>query len=405
MKKLMILGGGINQKGLLQAAGDLKYYIVLCDKNPECVCKDMADRFYPIDIINEEEVYKVAVTENIDGIISNSEVVMEVVADIASRLHLTGNPKESIRILQDKSKFRAYQKKIGVFSPKSIIGEDTDEIIEKLSDFDFPVIIKPVQCSGTRGTTRIDAFDRTKMEKSIAMCLKYSRNNQCAVEEYVEMPSLLVLEGEIFVWNDTILWDGLYFTKRSAEYPMIPMTYMIPYHDTDEHISIIKEQITKIFSELPIHHGQYNIESYFSINDRFFVIEINARQGGHGLPGFVKRGTGIDMDKLLVSTAAGDPAVFDEYVNKPVAIKYETRHTVFSNKSGKFSGLYFDPEIEDYVKSVELEKNIGDSIEKATNGSSYLGFVNLTFPSYELQHHYGEDLERYIYPKVENDII
>ena len=52
------------------------------------------------------------------------------------------------------------------------------------------------------------------------------------------------------------------------------------------------------------------------------------------------------------------------------------------------------------IVSIELEKKIGDSVEKRKNGSSYIGFVNLVFENYELQHKYSENIEDYIYPII-----
>ena len=400
MKKIMILGGGINQKGIIAAAKKEGYYVVLCDKNPECLCKNMADRFCNTDIISTEAVYQRACEEHIDGIISNSETVMEVVAEVASRLRLPGNPRDSVRTLQIKSQFRDHQKNIGLYAPKHIVVSDTDNIAAKLAQFNYPVIIKPVQCSGTRGTTRIDCYDEKKISEAINECIRYSRNNCCAIEEYVQMPSLNMLEGDIFINKGIILWDGLFFTKRSADYPMIPMTYMIPYRDSEEHMQTIKNSFTELFYRLNITHGQYNVEAYFDDHDRFFIIEVNARQGGHGLPEFVMRGTGIDMDKLLVSTAVDDNSYFDEIINRNKVWNFAIRHTIFSNQSGEYQGLYISPELRDYVESIEMNVNIGDRVEKVINGASYIGFANLLFSTYEEQHKYGENMENYIYPIV-----
>lgn len=49
-----------------------------------------------------------------------------------------------------------------------------------------------------------------------------------SVEEFVEMYSLTTIEGEIFVYGDKILWDGLYSTTRASYAPMVPMSYSMP---------------------------------------------------------------------------------------------------------------------------------------------------------------------------------
>ncbi len=399
MKKILILGGGVNQLGLINSARESGYYTIVCDKNQNCLGKRIADMFYVVDIIDKVELIKIAEKEHIDGIVSNSEIAMSIVASISEKLGLPGNSQESIEKLESKHEFRELQESLDVFVPKHVILNDIKEL-DKLFDLKFPIVVKPVMCSGTRGTTRFNEVDKDSIKKSVELCINYSRNKKCEIEEYVEMPSLIVMEGDVFVCENRIFWGGMFFTRRSQNLPMVPMTYMSPYVDTDVHIERIKRDIQLIFNKLNIKYGQYNVEAYFDKNDHFFIIEINARQGGHGLPAYVKLATGVDMDRLLVTTAVGDNEYFEQIYRKPIEQKFATRHAVFSDVAGRYTGIYIDSEIEKYVVSVEEEKDIGDVVEKRINGSSVIGFVNLVFDSYELQHFYSENIENYIYPIV-----
>lgn len=402
MKKVMILGGGPNQLGLLRTAKECGYMIVLCDKNPQCIGKNSADIFYSIDIINEEEITKIAVAEKINGILSNSEIVMEVVAKVSTFLGLIGNSREGISILNSKQEFREFQQANDIFAPKHKMVADNYNISNVLDGLKFPLIVKPVKCSGTRGTVRFDSYEQDELKKAIDSCIRFSRNKKCTIEEYIEMPSLNVLEGDVFINEGKYFWGGLYFTKRSAQHPMVPMTYMSPYLDSDNHMIIIKNTLSKMFDRLRIRHGEYNVEAYFDRNDNFFIIEINARQGGHGLPAYVKLATNVDMDKLLVTTAVGDNAYFDSILEKPYEQKFATRHTIFSDSDGVLESVYIDDRIKKYIVEVEFNTKIGGAVEKRINGSSYIGFVNLIFDSYEIQHMYSENIEEYIYPIVKN---
>jgi len=396
MKKILVLGGGVNQLQLILAAKSEGYYIVLCDKNDNCVARDTVDIFYCIDIIDEEAVYKVAEKELVAGVVSNSEVVMSVVAKVAMRLGLVGNPVSSINTLMSKYLFRQFQQEIGVFSPKQVIIGEADNFQEEVCKFKYPIVFKPSLCSGSRGTKRYDKFEHDSMKETLRECIRFSRESLCVVEEYVQMPSLLVLEGDLFVSGGKIWYEGLYFTKRSKELPMVPMTYMYPYVDTSIHLQKIKETFDAIFGKLNINHGQFNVEGYFDNSDNFFVIEINCRQGGHGLPGFLKGATGVDMNKLLVTTAVGDDYYYKSVTNNVAEIKYLTRHSVFSNIDGFFEGVYIHNEIKGFVQNIELVKDVGEVVEKRKNGSSVVGFVNMLFETYEQQHYYSENIEKYI---------
>lgn len=404
MKKVLILGGGSNQIGLLQSARSCGYNVILCDKNPSCIGKDYADIFYPVDIIDADAVKSIAIKENIDGIISNSEVVMEVVAEVSSALGLIGNSKESIAILNSKLAFREFQQQNGIYAPKhrSIVNEDELEQIVK--ELRFPIIVKPVKCSGTRGTTRFDENNLDLIKAAVAECINYSRDKTCEIEEFVKMPSLTVLEGDVFIYQEKFFWGGLFFTRRSEKLPMVPMTYMSPYIDSERHMKVIKQVLSDTFLKIGIRHGQYNVEAYFDDNDNFFIIEINARQGGHGLPAYVKLSTGIDMDKLLVTTAVGDDEYFNDVLKNGIRQQFATRHAVFGDVNGFLKDIYISKEVKKYVKNIEFDKKIGEYVEKRVNGSSVIGFVDLLFSNYEEQHKYSERLEDYIYPIIESDV-
>ena len=55
-----IIGGGQLQVPLVDEVKKLGYKIIITDNNPECICKDLADIFFPIDIFNIEDHLKTA---------------------------------------------------------------------------------------------------------------------------------------------------------------------------------------------------------------------------------------------------------------------------------------------------------------------------------------------------------
>ena len=127
------------------------------------------------------------------------------VAWLSEQLHLPGNPEESIDILLSKSRFRDLQRKAGVYAPEHFVSDSADEIVAFAKTMRYPVIVKPSESSGTRGTTRIDAFDESAIRKAFAECQEWSRENQVAIEEYVVMSSLRVNDIELFVQDGEIL--------------------------------------------------------------------------------------------------------------------------------------------------------------------------------------------------------
>lgn len=399
-KKIMILGGGKNQIPLIEAAEKLEYYVVVCDERGDIQGKQLCDKFIHINYTDKELVLQAARKEKIDGIISNSEPAMLTVAYVSENLRLPGNSTSSIQKLLSKEKFRNLQKEAGVFAPFYRGAETPEELLEAVGEMSFPVIIKPAESSGSRGTTRLDNFDREKILEAFEKCREFSRNSRVAAEEFVKMDSLIVNEADIFVLGNEILWDGIMSTGRAAETPMLPMTYNFPARISEDNLYKLKNTVEKILKQANITHGIYNVESYFT-EDQVFVIEINPRQGGNFIPKLIQEHTGIDMYKLLVSASVNDLSYYNSLKSYKRKNEFITLQTVFAKQKGSYKGLYIDQEISDYVQWTQELYKYNDFIEKGENASNVVAYADLKFGTCEEQSFFIRNIEKYIYAIVQ----
>lgn len=398
MKKILILGGTRNQLPLIKAAKDEGYHVVVCDWTNDNPGLRYCDKHYQVSTLDREAVLKVATEEKIDGIISNSEPAMENVAYVANQLGLVGNPVSGIKILTSKDGFRTLQERIGLYAPKHIVTSSKEEFYEIVPQVGFPLVVKPVECTGTRGTTKFTEMDTDLLGKVFDECMAFSQNGKVSVEEYVEMPSLTILDGDVFVMDGDIIWDGMFFSTRSSVAPMVPMTQSFPMKLEDGQMETVKRSLTKIFHAAGIVHGEYNVEMYFNKNGELFIIEINARQGGNGIPKMIYEHCGIDMYKLLVTTTVGDRYYYNEIMKEKRRYHCVSRFPVFSRESGLYKSLHIDESLRDHVIDVEERKQVGSAVNKVKNATDVVAFVSLRFDSYEQQHHFVDRLETLIYP-------
>lgn len=364
----MIIGAGKAQVPLIEAAKKEGYHTVVCDKNPAAPGVELADEYCKVSTKDRDELFSTAQEKQIDGIVANSEYAMVDVAFISQELRLVGNSEESIAILSSKSKFRALQKQIGLFAPR--VGKEKT----------FPVIIKPDMCSGTRGTAVVD--DEAEVDVAVESCERISRNGKAIVEEYITINPKAVIEGEIFIHGGQILWDGLFRSIRSKAAPMIPMTYVFPL--IEERIEELKAALEKAFRATGVVHGEYNIEACF-VDDQPFIIEINPRQGGNDLPRYVQEYCGIDYYRLLITTSVGDGEYWENLEKYERQNNRITHHMLYPEKNGRFMGVQIADEIKSSVSRTEINVNVGDEIEIATDGSASIGYVDLVFEDVQKQ--------------------
>ncbi len=400
MKKLMILGAGGAQLNLIKESKDLGYYTIVCDNRPEMEGSKLADAYYQIDYMDLDGIYKIAVKEEIDGIISNSEPAMVNVAYISQKLNLVGNSVESIETLLSKSGFRDLQHRAGVFAPEHYVTNTCEELLEKAKIIKYPVIIKPTESCGTQGTTKLESFDEKMVIDAYNICKKFSRNNMVSIEQYIQMNSLRVNDIDVFVFGDEIIWDGWLWEDRAKETPMLPETEIFPMALSIEKKEKIKGVIEKLLKEANIQHGEYNVETYFTENDEVFVIEMNPRQAGNYIPQLIQQHTGVNLSKLLVSTAVNDKCYIDELRSFKREYNYVTLQVVFAKENGILEDIYISSDIKPYVCWIQRNVENGESVVKGINALDAIAFIDLQFETCEQQKLFTDNIEDHIYAIV-----
>ncbi len=404
-KKIMILGGNAAQVPLITTARELGYTVVLIDNTTTNPGVALSDIHYQVNFKDKQRVLEIATLEKIEGVISNSEAAMPNVAYIAEKLNLVGNTEQSIISLGTKHSFRNLQEQANLYYPRHVMTATFEEALAKAGELTFPVIMKPCSSSGSRGTTIVtDASELLHAKKDWYMCSLYSLNKKVVLEEYVPLTDLdHVIDGDVFIHKGQYFWDGLFTSKRSVKAPLIPMTQSYPILLPEQQINEVKDGVRKLFEAAGIVHGEYNIEGYYTRQSELFFIEINARQGGNGIPFMIEAHSGVNMYKLLLTTAMGDDSYFDAVMSQPRALKYIARQPVYSHIDGTYRGLFIDPAVQPFVTDVSEKKQVGESIPAVTMAGDAAAFVSLEFPDMETEVQFVSKIEDYIYPMVDDE--
>ena len=402
LKKILILGGNIAQVPLIKASKTEGYHVVLVDYTTTNPGIALADTHYQVNFMDREKVLEIACHEQVQGVISNSEPAMPIVAYISEQLNLVGNTLESVSKLNSKIGFRVLQKELGIFVPEHIVTASFEEACQYIDKLTFPVVIKPSKSSGSRGTTKVVSREMfCNYQAAWDACSHFSIDGKVVLEEYVESQTPdSTIDGEIFICNGRILWDGLFTTRRSMKAPMVPMMIVFPIILKDELLENVKHDIERILRGAGIQFGEYNIESFYTPNNDLFFIEINARQGGGGVPVMAQKHSGIDMYKLLVTTAMGDNTYFEEVYNQKNSCNYVVRQHIFGRESGIFQELYVAPELQPFVKDIQIFVKPGEMMQSCGSGEDSLGWVDLEFENREQQLSFLRQIEENIYPVI-----
>lgn len=380
-KKILLLGGSTQQVVAIKAAKELGYYTVLCDYLPDNPGQYIADKFYQVSTTDIEAVYNVAKTENVDGILPYaSDPAALPAAIVCERLGLPTNPVKSVEILGLKHPWRNFLRKNGFACPKSKSFSPSitkDEFKKLIADFEFPVVVKPTDSSGSKGVSVLDNL--LTFKEAVEWASQYSRNKILIVEEYIKRGFPNVIGGDIFVWDGKIvLWGEMLCLRDEVNSPLIPIGKIFPSGLSEVQTKKLHAELQKLINALDISFGEFNIEVIIDNNDNVHFLELGPRAGGNMIPVQLSDVYSIDLIKANIWAAMGEKP---DFVGRHIVAKdvFFMHYVLHSYNDGKFKGLWIEEELKKNIYRTVLYKKYGDNLEKFDGAGKAVGIIFLQF--------------------------
>lgn len=381
MKKLMILGGSRYALPVIKAAKQLGIYTITADYLPDNIAHKYSDEYVNVSIIDKELTLKAAKERNIDGIMSfacDSGVI--TAAYVAEQMGLPNvGPYESVCILQNKGKFREFLTKNNFTVPTAKSYKNIDEALKDVGIFHWPVIVKPTDCAGSKGVTRVD--EPKKLEKSIQYALSYSHSNEFIIEDFITQHGYssdtdsFSINGELkFVSFNCQRFDC------NAKNPYTPAAFSWPSSLTAEHQEELKKEIQRLLKLLKMRTAVYNIETREGTDGKAYIMELSPRGGGNRLSECLRYATGVDMITNMVKYSIGMPV--DEITQQPYDGCW-AEIVLHSNKPGIFKELWISDEIVSNIVERDLWIEEGTPVGGFEAANEAIGMLVLKFENQE----------------------
>ena len=376
MKKILLLGGSAQQIVAIKTAQKLGYYTVLCDYLPDNPGQYEADKFYLVSTTDKDAVLEVARNEQVDGVLAYaSDPAAPTAAYIAEKLGLSGAPYHSVETLCNKDQFRKFLIENGFSTPKAKGYASAEDALKEKENFEFPIIIKPVDSSGSKGATVLQTEDGLK--NALDFAFSFSRCHRIIVEHFIEKKHPYLIGGDVFIENGKIvLWGLLNCHRDNCVNPLVPVGKSYPLQLEDEDIQHVKETLSSMVEKLRISNGSMNVELVVDKSNRVWPIDVGPRSGGNMIPDLLGDMFGVDIAEMSVKAAMG--AAIKGNIHEPNGF-YAT-HNLHSNKNGIYKDILFSPEIEPYIYRKYLYKKLGDEVEYFDNAAKCFGIVFFKFP-------------------------
>lgn len=318
MSKLAVLGASYLQLPLVVKAKSLGIEVhCFAWDSDEAVCKPVADFFYNISVLEQEQILEQCRAIGIDGITTiATDICVPTICYVAQKLGLVSNSYESALHSTNKAMMRQRFFERHVSSPRFVtVAKFTDVALE---EFSYPVIVKPTDRSGSRGVTKVE--DASQLEMAVERGAAESFEKKCVVEEFIDGVEISV---------ESISWQGqhtiLAITDKvtTGEPYFVELEHHQPSALAEAIQDRIKTETIKALDALDIRYGAGHSEFKITADGRIFIIEVGARMGGDFIGShLVPLSTGYDFVEGVIDVALN-------------------RFKIPTIKNSGFAGVYF----------------------------------------------------------------
>lgn len=372
-KRMLFLGGIMQQIPAIVHAQRLGYHVITCDYLPENPGHKYSDEYYNVSTTDLEGVFSLAQRLKIDGIVAYaSDPAAPSAAYVAEKLGLPGNPYESVKLLTEKDLFRDFLQKHGFNSPIARGYTSYEDALADIGRFMFPVMVKPVDSSGSKGVVKINC--KEELKSAVAEALSYSRSKRFVVEEFIVKKGYQV-SGDGFSVDGKLVFTSygneLYSGKGTREY--VALGEFWPSLLTLEQKTKVDAELQRLITELGMRTCAYNIEVILDKDDNVYILELGPRNGGSYIPQLIKYATGVDLVDATLKAAMGDAV---PHLEMTPTTGVFSNYMIYSTVSGRFKELDFDPNFRSVnLLETHCTATSGDVVHAYQNTSHSLGTI------------------------------
>lgn len=372
-KKMLFLGGIMQQIPAITKAKELGYHVITVDYLPENPGHKYADEYYNVSTTDLNGVLALAQRLNIDGIVAYaSDPAAPTAAYVSEKMGLPGNPYESVKLLTEKDLFRDFLQQHGFNSPVARGYTNYEGALDEIGLFKFPVMVKPVDSSGSKGVVKV--YDVSGLKSAVDEALSYSRSKRFVVEEFIVKKGYQV-SGDGFSVDGKLVFTSygneLYSGKGTREY--VALGEFWPSLLTPNQKDKVDAELQRLITALGMRTCAYNIEVILDKDDDVYILELGPRNGGSYIPQLIKYATSVDLVNATLKAAMGD--VIPHLEMTPTNGVF-SNYMIYSTVSGRFKEIWFDPKFkEGNLLEVHCTAKPGDEVYAYQNTSHSLGTI------------------------------
>ena len=398
MKKVLMLGGSLYQVYAIKEAVRLGYYVISCDYLPNNPGHKYAHEYYNVSTTDKEAVLELAKKLQVDGVVAYaSDPAAPTAAYVCEKLGLPTSPFESVEILSKKDLFRSFLEKNGFNVPKAMGFHTYEEALAAIDSFQLPVMVKPVDSSGSKGINKLT--DISQLEVFVEDALSYSRDKRFIIEEFIVKKGYQI-SGDAFSVNGKLVFhcfgNEYYSDKVSKDFA--PLGECWPFMMEDSIVTELHAELQRLITLLGMKSTAYNVEAIVDQNDKLYILELGARSGGSLIPQITEHATGVNMVTYVIKAAMGEDC--SDLEMKPAKGCW-SNFMVHADETGSYMGIEFEESFKnnnlvEYVTDIK----VGDPVHKFRDAQDALGTLIIKYDNPTQMFDMIQNMDKYVRVKV-----
>ncbi len=374
---VIILGSGPNRIGqgvefdyccvrAVLAFRELGYRTVMVNSNPETVSTDFdtADTLY-FEPLTLEDVLEVVHAERPMGVVVQlgGQTPLRLARGLeAAGVPILGTSPEAIDLAEDRGRFEAITRELGVTQPAAGTAMSLDEAEGVAARVGYPVLIRPSYVLGGRAMQIV--YDVEQLRQFFGQAERVAPGHPVLIDQFLED----AFEADVDAIADgtrCVVGGVMQHIEDAGIHSGDSACVMPPYLITEQQVEAMRA-MTRAFAERLGVVGLLNVQ--YAVKDGVvYVLEVNPR-ASRTVP-FVSKTTGVPLAKLAAAVMVGrtleELGLEDDVVHPYTAVK----EAVFPFSKLPGVDLLLGPEMRSTGEVMGIADSFGMAFAKAQDSA------------------------------------
>jgi carbamoyl-phosphate synthase large subunit len=370
---VMILGSGPNRIGqgvefdyccvrAAMAFRELGYRTVMVNSNPETVSTDfdISDALY-FEPLTLEDVLEVVAVEKPIGVVVQlgGQTPLRLARGLEREgVRILGTSSEAIDLAEDRGKFEAITRELGVAQPPSGMAHSIAEAVAVAARVGYPVLVRPSYVLGGRAMQIV--YDDASLRSYFERAARVSPEHPVLIDSFLED----AFEADVDAIADggrCVIGGVMQHIEDAGIHSGDSACVLPPYLITEDQVEEMRRH-TRAFAERLGVVGLLNVQ-YAIKNGVVYVLEVNPR-ASRTVP-FVSKTTGVPLASLAAAVMSGktldELGLHDDVLQPYVAVK----EAVFPFNKLQGVDLILGPEMRSTGEVMGIADSFGMAFAKA----------------------------------------